>query len=64
MLRYLLVDLGVLDSVNGLLESSNVNSQLVDDGPEALDVLRVLCHLLLQPRAVTIPGFKLSPILL
>ena len=49
MLRYLLVDLGVLHSVNGLLESANVNSQLVDDGPETLDVLRVLRHLLLQP---------------
>ena len=51
----------VLHSVNGLLESPNVNSQLVNDGPEALDVLGVFGHLLLEPCAVTIPGFKLHP---
>ena len=52
----------VLHSVNCLLESPNVNSQLVNDGPEALDVLGVFGHLLLEPCAVTIPGFQRSPI--
>ena len=57
-----LTHLCVLHSVDGLLESPNVNSQLVNDGPEALDVLGVFGHLLLEPCAVAIPGFQRSPI--
>ena len=47
--------LSVLNRVDGLLKSPNVNPQLVNDGAKALDVLCVLRHLFLQSRAVTVP---------